>query len=375
MLDYHYRYSVDNNTIEKIIGYNTEDWIGLFKSVLANKSLDLNFEFSNFDPVTRIKTLYAILVTKKIPNNSFHEAIVNLFQEIYPLPNLATDSLVLIQIIDYIRPSMYSKRLIQYAINPSYYYMRDVSGEDNLSLHFHLINALSQLDTGSDLQEYLLTLYKSEGRQIPEYYQVTLRCLYKYASEEEFSSFFNDVFGEMIETDIYRLVKFTLVESILSTKSFKKLVELLSSYHRELSEKNKALLHDLIQYLSEWVKRKESKVSNFSYYEEFIEISKVILLSKIDILIPNKTLEFTYGGTRSYAIGTKNELRFPKTKPSSPANNFFKNLKRTDSVNKRRSFIRKNAPLVSKSYEINLAQRMSANDYLINEHNPQLRVS
>ncbi len=365
MPDYYYKYTVDENTVEKLSQLNTENWVAEFKNILTNKSSGFNLEFPKLEPVSRIQTLYDVLVTQNIDTNSFQEAVVNLLQENYPVPKFANQSLTLILAIDYIRPSAYASKLIQFVLNPSYSYMLKIRGDDNLSLHLHLINALAPLDTRNSLKDYLKSQVSIRGKKLPEYYQVTLRYLYTYSGEEEFSEFFINIFTDLKEPDIYHLVQFTLLESVIATSSFKYLFALLSGHYLTMEENGEAITANLASFLNDWVEKKKEKVKSYSFYKAFTGLMIIIRVSK-EISVPYMAETLTYGGISEHARVIEKSLRRPGVKPRASGLSILHKIASERDVAIRSSVVIRSSEIVFKTSEIIHAKKMNKSEYYIN---------
>jgi hypothetical protein len=196
---YQYFSKLDNRTKGSLELLDASGWTDILLDVLNGKSLPYNIDFSESDVTTRLCELYDIVITYELNVRPYQTALVRLLTEYYGNAKKANEIFSLISTVDYVRPALFYNRLELLATKPEYMPMIFVKNKDRYgySLHFLLINTLMPLDTDRKLLQFLSGL--RETKQLPEYYQVTIRYLYSYCGQGEFDAFMSAVFPFMDE--------------------------------------------------------------------------------------------------------------------------------------------------------------------------------
>jgi hypothetical protein len=169
-------------------------------------------------------------------------------------------------VIDEVRPAMYYTPLEYLVINKSYRHMSGLKAPvgGKFSLQFLLINAIMDLDIDNKLYPYLISL--AAVKQLPEYYQVSLRYVCFKCSQQQFNEFMNAAINFVDDRHIMRMVYLGLNEYQYTKESFEMLYHWLLNYKQE-NKQVAAFREALAAWLEEEqaeLNMKESFMSLFS---------------------------------------------------------------------------------------------------------------
>jgi hypothetical protein len=369
MPDYKYTFPVDYNTQKRLSESDETGWIEIFKRVLDDKSIDYNIDFKEFEPKSRLCTLYAVLITLKIDTANYQKALVNLTYEIYPTPENNYQSFILIQVIDYVRPSAYFPRLSLLLTNPAYKYMMAIKAPNGLLLHLYLVNTIMHFDVDFIIYGYLKTLSKSTTKYPSEYHQVFLRYIYSYCEEFEFTSYMNGVFPLFKNEKIYHIVTLTLREYVAVKHSFRLIYQWLNENHLQLKVKNADVFNKFIDYFEVLLKNDKSRLSINELFEEF---EKLILRLKSERVTetPLTVVRAVRGLINKQKVVLKATVLIPGTEqgiePSLSAGQESA-IEQSDEDVKRNQ----ESNFIIYALEIEAAKKLTRDDFLISESGPE----
>jgi len=232
-----YKFTLDQRTRTFLAKYTEQDWIRLFKDIIADRSISCNIEFSEQNPETRLNELYDLVGSYKLDEQKFQHALVMLFQEYYGNVNKNDEVLWLINSIDYVRPAYYYRSLLELSIHPEFDYMLTETTDSGFSLQLYLINTLIRFDL-LDMDHGLLQFLMSRKEQLmpPEYYQVTIRYLYRLDNQKEFDSFMEAIFPRLEIGQVMRFVSLSFHEYFFYRNNYTLLFNWFFSRHDQLSD-------------------------------------------------------------------------------------------------------------------------------------------
>jgi hypothetical protein len=215
-----YKYFIDQSTKNLLSNFDSPDWIRLFKQVLRDEPIEYNIEFSEPLPVSKLAELYDLVTTLRLNETTFQEGLMMIFREYYGNKDKALESYYLVRTLDYVKPSMFFKQLVSMVINEQYDDMIYENGEDGYSIHLLLTNSLIKfdlLDRSRPILKYLLA--RKNLILPPEYYQVTIRYLYRLNNPEEFRLFMNGIISVLKDGKVFAFVMNVFKEYFFYKKS------------------------------------------------------------------------------------------------------------------------------------------------------------
>ena len=232
-----YRFTLDQRTQGLLAKYTAQDWIRLFKDIIAGRSITCNIEFSEQNPETRLSELYDLVGSLKLDEQAFQHGLVMLFQEYYGNVNKNDEVLWLINAIDYIRPAYYYRPLLELSIHPEFDYMLAETTDSGFSLQLYLINTLIRFDLLDKDHSLLQFLMKWKDQLMPpEYYQVAIRYLYRLDNQKEFDDFMDAIMPRLEIEQVMRFVSLSFHEYFFYRSKYTLLFNWFFSHHDKLSE-------------------------------------------------------------------------------------------------------------------------------------------
>lgn len=250
MAVHRYPFPVDEYTLNLIRQLNEDALLHIFSTILANKSVDFNIDFTELDALTRLREFYDLLYTYQLDSTGlFDRVLVRLLNASFSRAEHPENTYVLIQLVDYIQPDAYYptlETLVTYIP-----VQKDFKGPDGLNLHFHLISAIMSMDRSYSLYPYLKHL--SPAFYFPEYFQITIRYIYMYLDQQVFNDFMHHVFDEFGREEIRNALMLIVDECAYYKKSYILLFNwlLLQCETLKLNNENVffLMIHDIKLYL------------------------------------------------------------------------------------------------------------------------------
>jgi hypothetical protein len=234
-MDYRYEFPADDLTRQSIQNLSEAGWRNVFDLILKNKSIDYDIDFTELNPIDRLKQLFDFVYTFRLDQQQlFQKVLVSVLNEEFEKAADPDLNFILIKVVDYVRPSKYYASLenlvTNVTIKPAFV------GPDGYNLHFHLINAVMPLDLDHNLYPYLRSL--SVQAQLPEFYQIAIRYLFMQLDQKAFDDFMVLNFDNIRRQEICDTVIRTFDEYAFYKKSFILIFNWLIKYGDLLQDKH-----------------------------------------------------------------------------------------------------------------------------------------
>jgi len=262
---FNYGYTIDSFTLNQLTQYSTEDWKKLGVSILNERAIDLNLDFSDSSVKTKLQEIYNIVITYNLNAQLFQSAVVQLFIEHYDKPNYAQKTFELINFIEYIQPSVYFEKVSSVLLSPpNLPYFLICYPKNGLPLGLYLANSLIRMDINGILYPFL---YQTrEFRKYPQFYQLMIRYIYSLDSLGLFKAFLSEIFEDLSDRQICFFVLEVIDEYSFFKNNLRLLFYWLFQENRSLKEKSSVLFTEFSTKLASWLLKKEKELSQKEYF-------------------------------------------------------------------------------------------------------------